>query len=407
MSKAKNEVVVVGAGPVGLVTAIGLAQRGVKVIVLEQNSAEVAPQWRGSTIHPPTLEIFDQLGLAETIINGAVKVELLQYRDLELPDVINFNYSSISDFVKFPYRLQYEQYKVLKLLRDTAAQHENIELRYQAEVKSVTVSSTSVLLELETSGVIEQLETNWLVAADGSHSKVRKSIGIELSGFTYPLPTTVVATAFPFENYFSDLAPVSYWSGPLGRLSMIRTPDIWRIAMTTQADDDSTIERGTIEKPAADFVAVINLLLKLIPGVTLSDLDLKQYEVYRSHQRVAAEFSLGRVALAGDAAHLTSTNGGMGLNSGVQDAAALVTALLAAIAENSTEPITQYASDRKQFCERFLQPTTTANHETVDNPDQATRAARLAKLAAQAADPAQELAAVAKASMLTDLALQN
>lgn len=406
MTKSINEVVVVGAGPVGLVTAIGLAQRGVKVIVLEQNSAEVAPQWRGSTIHPPTLEIFDQLGLAQTIIKGAVKVELLQYRDLELPDVVNFKYSSISGLVKFPYRLQYEQYKVLKLLRDTAAQHENIELRYQAEVKSVTVSSASVLLELETTGVIEQLETNWLVAADGSHSKVRKSIGIELSGFTYPLPTTVVATAFPFENYFSDLAPVSYWSGPLGRLSMIRTPDIWRIAMTTQAVDDST-ERGTIEKPAADFVAAINLLLKLIPGTTLSDLDLKQYEVYRSHQRVAAEFSFGRVALAGDAAHLTSTNGGMGLNSGVQDAAALVTALLAAIAENSTEPITSYASSRKQFCERFLQPTTTANHETVDNPDQATRAARLAKLAAQAADPAQELAAVAKASMLTDLALQN
>ena len=406
MTKSINDVVVVGAGPVGLVTAIGLAQRGVKVIVLEQNSAEVAPQWRGSTIHPPTLEIFDQLGLAETIIKGAVKVELLQYRDLELPDVVNFKYSSISGLVKFPYRLQYEQYKVLKLLRDTAAEHENIELRYQAEVKSVTVSPASVLLELETLGVTEQLETNWLVAADGSHSKVRKSIGIELSGFTYPLPTTVVATAFPFENYFSDLAPVSYWSGPLGRLSMIRTPDIWRIAMTTQAVDDST-ERGTIEKPAADFVAAINLLLKLIPGTTLLDLDLKQYEVYRSHQRVAAEFSFGRVALAGDAAHLTSTNGGMGLNSGVQDASALVTALLAAIAEYSTEPITSYASSRKQFCERFLQPTTTANHETVDNPDQATRAARLAKLAAQAADPAQELAAVAKASMLTDLALQN
>ena len=121
MTKSINDVVVVGAGPVGLVTAIGLAQRGVKVIVLEQNSAEVAPQWRGSTIHPPTLEIFDQLGLAETIINGAVKVELLQYRDLELPDVVNFKYSSISGLVKFPYRLQYEQYKVLKLLRDTAA----------------------------------------------------------------------------------------------------------------------------------------------------------------------------------------------------------------------------------------------------------------------------------------------
>ena len=278
MTKSINDVVVVGAGPVGLVTAIGLAQRGVKVIVLEQNSAEVAPQWRGSTIHPPTLEIFDQLGLAETIIKGAVKVELLQYRDLELPDVVNFKYSSISGLVKFPYRLQYEQYKVLKLLRDTAAEHENIELRYQAEVKYVTVSPASVSLELETLGVTEQLETNWLVAADGSHSKVRKSIGIELSGFTYPLPTTVVATAFPFENYFSDLAPVSYWSGPLGRLSMIRTPDIWRIAMTTQAVDDST-ERGTIEKPAADFVAAINLLLKLIPGTTLLDLDLKQYEV--------------------------------------------------------------------------------------------------------------------------------
>jgi len=402
---SEPQVIIAGAGPVGLVTALGLAQRGIRVLVLEKNSIEVPPQWRGSTIHPPTLAIFDELGLADEIIVGAIKVEVLQYRDLEIQQVVNFDYDCLDGLVKFPFRLQYEQYKVLKLLRIAASNNSKIEIQYDSLIESVNQDSNGVSVQVSKSGATKSVRADWLVGADGSHSAVRKALGIELDGFTYPYPTTVVATPFKFEDHFPGLAPVTYWSGPTGRLSMIRTPDIWRIAMTTPLEgvDISSDDRGSISEPTQDFIVAIDLLLSRIPGVSLADLELKQYEVYRSHQRIAREFSVDRVALAGDAAHLTTTNGGMGLNSGVQDAAALVKALEAAIALNGSGPISQYAKERKEFCANFLQPTTTTNHKTVDNPDYEARKSRLNELSVDTNNPEIVKQVIARASMISEL----
>lgn len=403
------QVIIAGAGPVGLATALGLAQKGIQVLVLEKNSVEVPPQWRGSTIHPPTLAIFDELGLADEIIAGAIKVEVLQYRDLEIEEVVNFGYDCLDGQVKFPFRLQYEQYKVLKLLRTAASTNPKIEIHYDSLIKSVTQTSDDVSVQVSKDGVTNTVRADWLVGADGSHSAVRKALGIELDGFTYPYPTTVVATPFKFEDHFAGLAPVTYWSGPTGRLSMIRTPDIWRIAMTTPLEgiDISSDDKGSISEPTQDFIVAIDLLLSRLPGVSLADLELKQYEVYRSHQRIAREFSVDRVALAGDAAHLTTTNGGMGLNSGVQDAAALVKALEAAIALKSSGPISQYAKERKEFCTNFLQPTTTTNHKTVDNPDYEARKSRLTELSADTNNPEIVKQVIARASMISELVKQE
>ena len=405
MNATQVDVIVIGAGPVGLVVALGLAQNGIRVLVVEKDSIEVPSQWRGSTIHPPTLEIFDELGLAEEIISGAIKVEVLQYRDLEIAEVVNFDYNCLNNQVKFPFRLQFEQYKVLKLLRSAATLHPLIEIQYESVLESVSQDALGVNAKVLERNSLTEINSDWLVAADGSHSSVRKSLGIELDGFTYPYPTTVVATPFTFEKYLPDLAPVTYWSGPTGRLSMIRTPDIWRIAMTTPLEgvDISGDDKGSISEPSADFKAAIELLLNRLPGVTLSDLELKQYEVYRSHQRIAREFSVGRIALAGDAAHLTTTNGGMGLNSGVQDGAALVKAFIDAIAQNSSLPIAKYAKERKEFCANFLQPTTTKNHKTVDNPDYEARYSRLSELSANSKKPEIVRQVIGRASMIAKL----
>jgi 3-(3-hydroxy-phenyl)propionate hydroxylase len=175
--------------------------------------------------------------------------------------------------------------------------------------------------------------------------------------------------------------------------------------MTTPLEgvDISSDDRGSISEPSQDFIVAIDLLLKLLPGVSLADLELKQYEVYRSHQRIAREFSIKRIALAGDAAHLTTTNGGMGLNSGVQDAAALVKALLVAISQNSDLPISAYAKERKEFCTNFLQPTTTTNHKTVDNPDYEARSSRLNELLADTNNPEIVKQVIARASMISEL----
>lgn len=398
-------VVVVGAGPVGLTTALDLAQNGIRVLVLESGAEQVPAQWRGSTIHPPTLDIFNELGLAETIIAGAVKVETLQYRDLEIPIVANFSYGCLEDKVRYPFRLQFEQYKLLKMLRVASIEHPNIEIAYSTEVLSVIRETDKVLIEVVQDGKILTIQSQWLVGADGSHSVIRKGLDIGLDGFTYQHPTTVVATSFPFDKYIDDLAPVSYWSGPLGRLSMIKTPDVWRIAMTIQQkeNDDLAGDSGSLLSPSNEFLQAIALLLKWIPGSDLADLKIQQYETYRSHQRIAREFAVGRVALAGDAAHLTSTNGGMGLNSGVQDAAALSGYLREAIKNQTTEPLHKYANEREAFCKDFLQPTTTENHQSVDSSNSEIRLDRLLTLQGQSKDNEATLKVVRRASMLLKL----
>ena len=220
-------------------------------------------------------------------------------------------------------------------------------------------------------------------------------------------PTTVGATHFDFKKYIPDLAPVSYWSGPNGRLSIIKTPDIWRVAMTTPLVnvDLSTDDRGTIAEPTSDFQAAITQLLALIPGATLAHLELKQYEVYRSHQRIARQFSSGRIALAGDAAHLTTTNGGMGLNSGVQDAGLLISTIHMSIVNNSPAGLAEYSRARQEFCANFLQPTTTSNHQTVDDPALSAREVRLDKLQRSSRNQQEVLSIVSRASMLSELVL--
>ena len=402
-----EKVIVIGAGPVGLVTALGLAKLGIRVLVIENNSEDVPSQWRGSTIHPPTLEIFDSIGLADHIMAGAIKVDVLQYRDLEIDKVVNFDYSVLENRVKFPFRLQYEQYKVLKLLRDLASKESNIRLAYNSEIVSVRQNEANIFIKIRNSNNETEIIGEFLVGADGSHSAVRKSLGIELDGFTYPFPTTVVATHFDFKKFIPDLAPVSYWSGPNGRLSMIKTPDIWRIAMTTPLVDVdlSTDDRGTISEPTEDFKNAIGQLLALIPGSTLADLELKQYEVYRSHQRIARQFSSGRIALAGDAAHLTTTNGGMGLNSGVQDAGHLIQAIQKAVVSKSPEALAEYSRVREEFCSKFLQPTTTLNHQTIDEQELQIRAERLDKLQRSSESPQEVLSIVSRASMLSELVI--
>src|SRR5699024_4966176 len=146
-----------------------------------------------------------------------------------------------------------------------------------------------------------------------AHSSVRNALGLEFSGFTYAAQSLVVATPFPFEKYVDQMTPVTYWSGPHGRVSTIRTPDLWRVAITTD------VPAG--ELPDAHNTnphhAFTNMVRTMFAGqVEPRAIELRQHQFYRSHQKVAETFRVGRVLLAGDAAHLASTTGGTGFNSG-------------------------------------------------------------------------------------------
>ncbi|MGW5410992.1 FAD-dependent oxidoreductase [Actinomadura geliboluensis] len=392
-------VIVVGAGPVGLAAALALAAERVPVTVLEAEQAGVRKEWRGSTLHPPTLALLDRVGAAADAVAHGVRVDRLQFRDLQLPDRATFDYGVLEGRTPFPFRVQYEQYKLLRRLRDLAEASPDVDLRQEHRVVGLTGAEDGATAATVTLAGGSRLTAPYVVAADGAHSALRKLAGIGFPGDTYPSQSLVAATPFPFEDAVDDLGPVSYWSGPRGRLSLIRTPDVWRVAISTTAATDGGAPAAGAEGPHPELADALDLL---VGDRSWARDPLQQHQFYRSHQRVADRFRAGRLLLAGDAAHLSSTTGGMGLNSGVHDAFDLAARLGPALRAggDGDAAADAYAAARRDAAVRVVQPATRTVRAGVDATARDARLARLRDLAATAADPAAGTRHLSALSML-------
>lgn len=400
------EVLIVGAGPVGLVAALALSARGVQTLVLEAGPNQVAPEWRGSTLHPPTLEILDELGVAAGALSGGVRADTVQYRDLVLDDYVEMPFAAIADRTRFPFRLQYEQYKLLSELRRAVTDSPGVEVRYECPVIAADPGDrdTAATVRVQASGgEVTTLSAPWLIAADGSRSAVRGAVGVGMVGDTYPTLSLVVATDTPFDTVRPGLGPVSYWTGPNGRMSLIRTPDTWRVALTT----DEPVHAGdsTETKPDNDrsiHPRFLGAMSHLDGSRSWERSDVRQHQMYRSHQRIADRFRVGRTVLIGDAAHLSATTGGMGLNAGIHDAADFVRRFAGVTASLRArhEALEAYADRRRRVAAAVVQPITRASRVDADLTDVAARRDRLTGLRDIAGDPSRLADHLARACML-------
>jgi 3-(3-hydroxy-phenyl)propionate hydroxylase len=385
----RHPIVIVGAGPVGLTAAVALSDQGLPVTVVE-TSAQPQTDWRASTFHAATLEVLERIGVVDDMLRLGLPVPRFQHRDRTEGLVAEFDFGLIADETKYPFRLQLNQQRLVGLLYDRLRGRPDVTLRFGTQVVGVSQPDGPVQVELRGGGT---LAASFVLGADGPASTVRRSLDIPFDGMTYPRKFLITSVAEQIDELIPGVAPVAYVSDPQEWLFLLRTPESWRVVMPLAEDvDDDEVLRP------ASVLARLERVAHAPGGYHVVD-----NQIYRVHQRVAGQFRRGRVLLAGDAAHINSPLGGMGLNSGIHDAMDLAIRLgrvFAAPDEILDAELDEYARRRRRVALDFVGADTHRNTVMMQERDDAVRRANQRELRATAADPRRAREWLMRASLV-------
>jgi len=394
-----DRVVVIGAGPVGLCLSLALAQDEIPVTLIEalgdDNFLEQVP--RAGTNHPATLEMFDRIGLYEKIEPRGIIAPVFHYWDRHENKLIAaFDHVHLKDDTDFPYVLQCERIKIVEEALKTAKAHPLIDLRLRTTFNAFEQDADRVIARVTNpAGEEDLIEGRYIVSGEGARSIIRKDLGIEFEGFTYPDRTLNIEVAYDFRkhgyaerNYISDpneWSNLFHWKGP---------PDRWRVHFPTAPEDDPE----ALQQPEALQARLQGFLPK--PG----DYDIVGSNLYTVHQRVATKFRVGRAILAGDSAHVNSPIGAMGMNSGVHDAINLADKLIKILRkEVGEEVLDRYERQRRHVALQHTQAETIRNKRVLAEKDPAVRRKNHEQLRRTAEDPKLARAFLLRTSLFESL----
>lgn len=311
MSAAGRPIVVVGAGPVGLIAALGLAHHGLPALVLEEDATlSVTP--KAGTVLSRTVEILDRYGAAEPVLRAALRVDEIG----DLDRATNARRESIftgvlAEDTRFPFVVNIPQHALEPVLRDELERRVPGCVRMNSRVVGFEQHEDHVVLEVETEGGRQQVEADYVLACDGGRSRIRDLMGVTVEGHTlderYMLVDLRVdldvanARDYPYLSYFGD---------PDEWVILVRQPTSWRIIYPLPADAPEPTRDELVEK-ARRFIGAVD------------EVEVLGSSVYAVHHRVATHWRDGRVFLLGDAAHLITPMWALGLNTGALDASNL------------------------------------------------------------------------------------
>ena len=390
---AQPHVLIAGAGPVGLVSALTLATAGVQVTVFER--ALSAPEdLRASTFHPPTLDMLARFGISDDLIPQGLVARYTQQRDRQEGLIAEFDMSLLAGLTQHPYRLQCEQWKLNKLLLDRLAKFPHATVLLGAALQSVGQNADSVEVKVQLNGEMQSFKGDYLIGADGAWSSVRQALSVEFEGFTYPERFLVVSTAFEFADHFPKLSYVNYVSDPQEWCVLLRVPTLWRVLFPTHAQesDEAVMTDESIQ------TRLQNLLPQDKPYQTV------HRTLYKVHQRVAKEFRRGRVLLAGDAAHINNPLGGMGMNGGVHDAFNLSDKLVDILVKGASDTLLdRYERQRRSVAIEYINANTARNKKNIEERNPEARRKTHDELRAIAANPDAARDYLRKTSMMDAL----
>jgi 3-(3-hydroxy-phenyl)propionate hydroxylase len=400
MAKEALPVVIVGAGPVGLITALALGRQGIPVLVLECE-ADLPLDLRASTLHCATLDLLDRLGVTQRLLQAGYRVRHWQIRDRKSGVIAEWDLGLLESDTKFPFRIACEQHKLARIALDMLSDVPGVEVRFGCRFLSAHQATDRVVARFETNDDVEEVTASWLVGADGGRSAVRKSAEIEFEGFTWPEQFLGVSTDHDFEP--DGFAYSAYVSDPVEWAAVFKVPHdgppgIWRVMFPT----DPALSSAT----ALSNEFIESRMQGFLPQATPYRIEYRN--LYRVHQRVAKAFRKGRIVLVGDAAHVNNPVGALGLNGGLHDAINLSEKLGQTWGGNSDEGlIDRYERQRRTISVESIQAESIRNKRLLEERDPAVRAERLAELRLIAADTKKAREYLLRSSMIASVRQAN
>jgi len=348
-----EDVIVVGGGPVGFVNALGLAQAGVRVTVIEAEP-QIIGSPRAAVYFWSVLDGLERLGMlaeAETI---GVRKQDYTYLVRRTGERIAYSMEILQGHARYPYNLHLGQHRLADIAMRRLKTFSNATVRFGTRLQALRQDADGVTLEVVTDREEQELRARWVIGADGAGSTVRRLLGLAFDGMTWPERFVATNVRYDFERHGYARATFVIDDRHGAVIAVLDQAGLWRC---TYMEDGTLPEDTFLERLPRAYAA-------LLPG--RDSYELERASPYRMHQRSAQRYRVGRVVLAGDAAHVTNPTGGLGLTCGLFDSFALYPALTAVILGGADDKLLdRYSAARRDVFLHRASPQAVANKRLV------------------------------------------
>lgn len=332
----RPDFIIVGAGPVGLLTALGLARANAQVTVIDADASLNASP-RAMTYTDPTLQLFERLDLYDAAEEVGMRNQFLNFVWPASDLVIRIDFHKAEPDRKYPWNLHFGQEALGKIAHDAFLRHDGAEIRFGHTLVGIDQddSGASVTCERE-DGTTVTLGARWVIGCDGARSTVRKLLDLPFEGFTWPERFVATNVYYDFQRHGWENVHMICNGQKWGLVARIDRSGLHRVTFP----DDADLSMAELEARIPEHYA------RIMP--TLDDYEMTGWAPYRVHERTCPTYNVGRVILAGDAAHVCNPCGGRGLTGGIMDVDRLLDSFEGILGGTRDEDdLAAYTADRR------------------------------------------------------------